>query len=179
MRRLLLASALAVLVVGCGGGDKADEPLPAAPASIRLRSSAFPEGGTIPERYTCAGEGLSPELGWSHVPTNARELTLVVEDPDAGGFIHWTLLGLSPRSLGVGVNEVPAGAVETQNSAGKRGWTPPCPPKGDSPHRYVFAVYSTDAPLALGADASPGDVRQALADHAIARGTLTGRFGRR
>ena len=173
-----MPAAIALLVAGCGGGDKADEPLPAAPASVQLRSSAFPEGGTIPKRYSCDGEGVSPELAWTRVPRTARELTLVVEDPDAGRFIHWTLLRLSPRSLGVGVSEVPPGAVETSNSAGKRGWTPPCPPKGDSPHHYVFALYATDAPLGLGADASPDDVRKALADHAIARGTLTGRFGR-
>lgn len=179
MKRVLAAGGVVLLIAGCGGGDKADKPLPAAPASIQLRSSAFPNGGTIPERYSCDGEGLSPEIGWTHVPPAARELTLVVEDPDAGRFIHWTLLRLSPRSLGVGVNQVPAGAVETQNSAGKPGWTPPCPPKGDSPHHYVFALYATDAPLGLGKDASPDDVREAIAGHAIARGTLTGRFGRR
>jgi phosphatidylethanolamine-binding protein (PEBP) family uncharacterized protein len=42
----------------------------------------------------------------------------------------------------------------------------------------VFALYATDAPLGLDKDASPDEVREALAEHAVARGTLTGRFGR-
>ena len=46
------------------------------------------------------------------------------------------------------------------------------------PHRYAFTIYSLDDTLALGADASPDDVRGAIDGHALARGTLTGRFGR-
>jgi Raf kinase inhibitor-like YbhB/YbcL family protein len=73
---------------------------------------------------------------------------------------------------------VPGGAVETDNSFGKRGWAGPCPPEGDEPHRYVFALYATDAELGLGADASPDEVRSRLAAHSLARGRLTARFGR-
>ena len=177
MRRVLLPAALAILVAGCGGGDKANKPLPAAPPTIQLRSSAFPEGGTIPARYTCSGEGVSPELGWSHVPPRARELTLVVEDPDAGRFIHWTLIRLSPRSFGVGVDEVPAGAAETKNSAGKRGWTPPCPPKGDDAHHYTFSLYALDKGLTLEPGASPEAVKAVLKG-ALGRGTFTGTYQR-
>ena len=39
-------------------------------------------------------------------------------------------------------------------------------------------LYAADAPLGLGKNSSPDDVRGALSDHALARGTLTGRFGR-
>jgi Raf kinase inhibitor-like YbhB/YbcL family protein len=170
--------AIALLLPGCGGGKKADEPLPSAPAAIGLHSSAFAEGATIPERFTCSGAGASPPLSWSGVPSGARELTLVVEDPDAGRFAHWTVLGIAPSTTRIEAGAAPAGAIENGNSAGKRGWTPPCPPKGDEPHHYVFALYATDAPLGLGEDAEPDDVRRALGEHAIARGMLTGRFGR-
>jgi Raf kinase inhibitor-like YbhB/YbcL family protein len=73
---------------------------------------------------------------------------------------------------------VPRGAVETDNSFGKRGWGAPCPPKGDKSHRYVFALYATDAPLSLDEHSSPDEVRQALADHGLARGVLTARYRR-
>jgi Raf kinase inhibitor-like YbhB/YbcL family protein len=179
VKRILVPVAFALLVAGCGGGDKPDKPLPTAPrASISLRSNAFAEGGTIPKRFSCDGAGDSPPLAWSAVPAGAKELTLVVEDPDADRFVHWTVLKMSPRTISIPINQVPRGAVETENSSGSRGWTGPCPPEDDPPHHYVFALYATDAPLGLGADASPDDVRNALGDHAIARGTLTGRFGR-
>jgi phosphatidylethanolamine-binding protein (PEBP) family uncharacterized protein len=42
----------------------------------------------------------------------------------------------------------------------------------------VFVVYALDGTLGVDAGASPADVRAAIGRHAIARGELTGRFGR-
>ena len=170
---------LAALPAGCGGGgDKPSEPLPEAARSIGVTSPAFRDGGSIPKRFTCDGDGRSPALRWSGVPAGARELALVVEDPDADRFVHWTVLRIPADAPGIAEGSVPAGAVETENSFGKRGWGGPCPPEGDDPHRYVFALYASDVSLPLGRNSSPDEVRAALSDHAIARGTLTGRFGR-
>lgn len=176
MRRLGPFAAAALLFAACGGGQKAGEPLPETGGTLRLTSPAFTPGGTLPARYTCAGEGVSPPLAWHGVPPGARELTLVVEDRDAGRFVHWTALAIPPTRTGV--REAVAPRLEADNSFGEHGWGAPCPPKGDAPHRYVFALYATDAPLGLGADASPDAVRRGLADHGIARGLLTARFGR-
>jgi Raf kinase inhibitor-like YbhB/YbcL family protein len=167
-----------LLIAGCGGGDKPSEPLPGASRSIALSSPAFRDGGTIPERFTCSGDEVSPPLRWSGVPDSARELTLLVEDPDAGRFVHWTLLKIPPNVDHLAAGRTPPGAVETENGTGDTGWAGPCPPEDDEPHRYVFALYATDAPLDLGKDASPDDVRSALKEHVLARGTLSARFGR-
>jgi Raf kinase inhibitor-like YbhB/YbcL family protein len=167
-----------VLLAGCGGGDEPGEPLPEASSSISLSSPAFNDGGTIPTRFTCSGDEVSPPLRWSGVPADARELTLVVEDRDAGRFLHWTLLAIPARVDHLAEGRTPPGSVETENGAGGEGWAGPCPPEGDEPHRYVFALYATDAPLGLDGDASPDDVRSALSEHSLARGTLAGLFGR-
>jgi Raf kinase inhibitor-like YbhB/YbcL family protein len=145
---------------------------------MRLTSTAFDDGGTIPERFTCDGAGAAPPLAIHGTPSRARELALVVEDRDADRFVHWTVLRIPPDTAVIAANRVPRGAIETKNSFGKRGWGAPCPPEGEDPHRYVFAIYAVDAPLGLDEDASPDDVDAALAKHALARGTLTGRFGR-
>jgi Raf kinase inhibitor-like YbhB/YbcL family protein len=179
MRALGGIACLATLVLaGCGGGDKPSEPLPRAPASMTLRSPAFHDGGTIPARFTCSGEDVSPPLRWSGVPIAARELELLVEDPDAGRFVHWSLLRISPAIRSIGEDQPPAGTVETENGFGDRSWGGPCPPEGKGPHRYVFALYATDAPLGLDSGASPDDVHSAIAKHAVATGRLVGRFGR-
>lgn len=168
----------ALALIGCGGGgENASLALPDAPGAITVTSPAFAEGATIPERFTCDGDGDSPALAWKGVPRGARELALIVDDPDAGHYVHWTVIGIPPSQAGVAQGASPRG-TELDNSAGKEGWTPPCPPKGDAPHSYLFAVYATDAPLGLDSDASPDDLRRALRAHAIARGVLTGRFGR-
>jgi Raf kinase inhibitor-like YbhB/YbcL family protein len=168
----------AVLLAGCGGGDKPSEPLPRAPAAMKLTSPAFQDGSTIPTRFTCSGEDVSPPMRWSDVPPDTERLALLMEDLDADRFLHWSVLDIPASLGGLAEGRVPPEAVETKNSFGDKGWGGPCPPEGDEPHRYVFAVYAVDQPLGLGGDASPDDVQSALSDHAIGRGTLTGRFGR-
>ena len=179
MRSLGSLLAVVLLLSACGGGEKAGEPLPEAGGALTLGSPVLSDGGTIPKRFTCDGEGISPPLSWSGVPHGARELSLVVEDPDADRFVHWTVLRIAAAQTGFEEGRVPRGAIETDNSFGDHGWGPPCPPEGDAPHRYVFALYATHAALGLDERSSPDEVRRQLAQHAMARGVLTARFGRR
>jgi hypothetical protein len=51
--------------------------------TIQLTSSAFAEGQPIPEKYTCDGADISPSLKWTNVPTGAKSLALICDDPDA------------------------------------------------------------------------------------------------
>jgi len=174
-----IACLVALALAGCGGddGEKPTVPLPRVNTSIDFTSPAFRDHGTIPKRYTCSGEDVSPPLRWRGLAAS-RELTLIVEDIDADRFLHWSVLRIPPEADRLDAGKIPAGAVESENSFGEKGWGGPCPPEGDEPHRYVFALYVTDAPLGLGADASPDDVHAALRKHAIQAGKLFGSFGR-
>jgi hypothetical protein len=164
-----------VAAAGCGGGAHGSAtPAGAPPAGFALSSPAL--GETIPGRYTCDGAGTSPSLRWSGAP-RAAELVLVVQDPDAPGgtFVHWTAFAIVARTVGF----IPAGARlrSGENSAGKTGWTPPCPPKGDKPHRYEFSLYALRRPSGLKPGASPEQVRAKLAG-APARGSFTATYVR-
>jgi Raf kinase inhibitor-like YbhB/YbcL family protein len=173
---LLLAC---VVVAGCGD-DTVEGPPPAAPATIRLTSAAFEDGGTIPQRFTCDGDDVSPPLSWSGVPGGAKALALVMEDPDApdGTFVHWILLDIPPRETALAAGDAPSEATAVANSFGDRRYGGPCPPKGDEPHRYRFLLYALKAPLRLDEDVTAADARSAIGDQALASGRLTGRFGR-
>ena len=177
MRIVVLVLALAALLSACDG-QKPRASLPETAGKLTVQSTAFRDGGTIPRRYSCDGPGVSPPLTWSGVPRATRELALVVEDPDADRFVHWTVLRIPPGTRAVEEDSLPPDAIETDNSFGERGWGGPCPPNGDPPHRYVFAVYALRAPLELDESASPDEVRAALGRQALARGVLTGRFDR-
>lgn len=176
--------AAAVLVLGaCGapdtGGDRAEISTD-APASIEVTSSAFQPDGTIPARFTCDGEDTSPPLAWSEVPDEAEELVLVVRDPDAPGhtFIHWLVAGVDATTARLEEGELPDGAVEGTNDFGEAGYRGPCPPPDDEAHRYEFVVHATAAPTGLGEQATVDEVREALAEHTVATGTLAARYGR-
>lgn len=165
-------------VSGCGSGSA--PALPAAPAGIRLESPDFANGATIPRQFTCDGSSAIPTLRWSGVPAGTRGLALFVDDPDAPGgtFPHWSVWELSPGLRQIARGHVPNGAREGQNGTGHTGWTAPCPPKGDKPHRYVFTLFALKKPLDAADGAGAADARNAVGDSALARGQLVGRYGR-
>jgi hypothetical protein len=177
---LALAAAL-VALAGCGGGnDTVSGPPPKAPPTISLGSPAFAKGSEIPKQYTCDGEGISPPLVWSSVPRKAKELALLVEDPDAPGgtFVHWSVWGIPSKVTQLEPDVATANLQQGKNSFGKVAYGPPCPPKGSAPHRYVFTLYALSQPLPLGNGASPEEVRSAIADVAIAKGVFSASYGR-
>jgi Raf kinase inhibitor-like YbhB/YbcL family protein len=155
-------------------------PPPSAPDEITLASTEFRNGGTIPSVYTCDGDDISPSLDWTGVPDGTRELALLMEDPDAPGgtFVHWVLFNIPPDEEGLADAQRPVGGRQGKNSAGDAEYTGPCPPEGDEPHRYEFVLYALSKPIDLPDGAGADEVRAAIQESAIARGTLTGRFGR-
>ena len=153
--------------------------------TIRLTSSVFTDGGSIPEEYTCDGKNASPPLAWTHIPASAQSLALTVDDPDApsGIWVHWLLFNLPPEtvSLPVGVpttDTLPSGARQGSNDFGKIGYGGPCPPSG-KPHRYIFKLYALDTLL----DLQPGAMRRmlinAISGHILDEGELIGTYARR
>jgi Raf kinase inhibitor-like YbhB/YbcL family protein len=174
MRVLLLT--LVVCLVGCGGGEKLKSPPPSAPRQLTVTSPDFPANGAIPTRFSCDGEKARPALRFAGVPAGAAELALVVVDPDAGGFVHWTVYGLPGSTRELASSGLPQGAREGENSKGDSGWTPPCPPNGT--HRYEFRLYWLKRASDLDAGAKPGAVADAVRARAGGSGVLVGRYTR-
>src|SRR4029079_3379289 len=116
-----------------------------------------------PTRFTCDGEGISPEVDWSGAPAAAVTLAMTVIDPDAGGFVHWLVYDLPAASAGSLAENVGTGAgapPQGANGRGKAGYTGPCPPSGT--HHYVFTLYALDRTLGLTRTPSYAEIEAAL-----------------
>jgi Raf kinase inhibitor-like YbhB/YbcL family protein len=167
----------------CSTGEEKAEPVnvPTAPASLSLSSAAFAEGGSIPSRYTCDGVGVSPPLTWSESKP-AEEFVLTVTDPDAPGgtFVHWVMYSIASNAESIGEGQGPAGAKQGANDAGTTGYTGPCPPAGDQPHRYVFTMYALSSARTGGvtAGATADTLLKAISCCIQEQGSLTGTYGR-
>lgn len=147
--------------------------------SLVVTSAAFFDGETVPQQYTCDGADVSPPLDVSGIPSDAAELALIMEDPDAPGgtFVHWVLWGVDGAVTSLPEGGVPDGAVHGSTSFGGNHYGGPCPPPGD-PHRYIFTVYALSEAPNLEPGASADELRAAIDGSVLAEGSLTGMYGR-
>ena len=150
---------------------------------IGITSTAFEQGGMIPEKYTCDGMDISPPLAWKSLPDDAKSLALICEDPDApaGTWVHWVLYNLSPeiRKLTehLPIDKTLAnGAMQGTNDFGKTGYGGPCPPGGT--HRYYFKLYALDTDPGVEPGITKAQLLEAIKGHVLAEGQLMGKYKR-
>lgn len=149
----------------------------AEPARIKITSSAFQQGESIPAKFTCDGANHSPSLQFHEIPSAARSLVLILDDPDAPGglFTHWLVWNIDPKTTVVTEGSAPHG-VQGTNDFGKAGYGGPCPPSGS--HRYVFKIFALDRQLDLPAGARRDQLEAQMRNHVMAQGELMGRYSR-
>jgi len=147
-------------------------------ATMKITSSAFREGANIPSKFTCDGSDTSPPLQIAGVPSGAKSLVLIVDDPDApsGLFTHWLVWNIPPQTGSIAEGSAPQG-VQGANDFGKSGYRGPCPPPGT--HRYSFKIFALDRELELRSGAKRSQVDAAMKGHVIAQGELVGRYAKR
>jgi Raf kinase inhibitor-like YbhB/YbcL family protein len=174
---------LAIPAVGCK--EKSDESrVGDPPMSIKVSSSAFKEGESIPKKYTADGDNVSPPLRWSEAPAGTKSFALICEDPDApkGTFTHLVLYNIPAQQTelkeGMPAKEVlPDGAEQGKNGFDKTGYGGPSPPKG-KPHRYFFKVFALGTTVNLGAGATRDQLLKAMKGHVLGEGQLMGTYQR-
>ncbi len=150
-------------------------------AGFELGTTRFAEGGTIPERFSCNGDNISPPLWWSNPPVGTQSFAMIMDDPDAPGgtWTHWVIYNIPADVLNFSEN-IPAdpewsdGTRQGLNSWGAYGYGGPCPPSGT--HRYYFKLYALDAILDLEPGASVSELEQAMTGHILEEIQLMGRY---
>ena len=157
---------------------------------MRLTSSAFQDGHSIPVRHTADGADLSPPLAWTEVPADTVELALVVDDPDAPRaepWVHWLLYRIpaSCSSVEEGLPRTespdgPDGFRQGRNSfaSDNIGYRGPAPPRGHGTHHYHFRLHALDRSLAIPPGVDRTRLEAALDGHVLATAQLTGTYER-
>ncbi len=152
--------------------------------TFKLESRAFVNGGTIPRRHACDGEGLSPPLTWAEPPVGTKSFALICDDPDAPimTWVHWVIYGIPAERLelteGIQTRETLEGGIkQALNSWKKPGYGGPCPP-GKKTHRYFFKLYALDfMPEPRPSEGKKG-LEKAMTGHILAETELMGLYAR-
>lgn len=164
---------------------------------MKVTSTIFNEGGPIPAKYTGEGQDISPPLDWSDVPSGAKSLAVICDDPDApshtnprpeGPWVHWVIYNIPSDATGLpeavarkAQLDQPAGARQGKNdfASDNIGYRGPMPPAGSGLHRYFFKVYALDCQLDLEPEnATEKSLLAAIEGHILDKAALMGTYKR-
>lgn len=184
-----IASAFGKALRPIHAGDKklaSHDPRLGGPETINVTSSSFTKDGPLARKNAQEGNNLSPSLSWTGVPEAAKELVVLVEDPDAPlpqPFVHWMVYKLPPETTelpeGIGAEgQRPRGGMQGKNSLRRVGYTGAAPPAGHGKHHYHFEVFALDATLPLDGAVKRNELVDAMAGHVIAKGEVVGTYER-
>jgi len=148
-------------------------------AEFRISSPAFNDNAPIPKKYTCDGSDVNPALKIENVPSGAKSLALIVDDPDAprGTWVHWVVWNIDPEQSSIEEASAPGSALQGKNDFGKLDYGGPCPPSGT--HRYFFKLYALDSMLTLRSGASKADIERAMEGHVLGQTRIIGLYNRK
>jgi Raf kinase inhibitor-like YbhB/YbcL family protein len=126
-------------------------------ANLTLITTAWPDGGMIPLRYTQAGPEISPAIQWTAAPAGTASFLLMFHDADAlaannstEDLLHWMLWNIPPTATGLPQAmpdgfELPDGTRQISVS-GSRYRGPGASATGPI-HHYVLELYALDTML--------------------------------
>jgi len=143
--------------------------------ALKISSTSFANNSTIPAKYSCEGEEVSPPLLISDIPSGTKSLAIILHDPDApraGGFTHWVVWNIEPAD-----NKIPEnfkGAEQGLNGTEQPGYKGMCPPSGT--HHYHFRVYALDTKLDLDKKTDKAGLESSMKGHILAEGDLVGLY---
>jgi Raf kinase inhibitor-like YbhB/YbcL family protein len=170
---------------------------PPRPAPLTLTTTAWPDGGVIPVKYSQAGEQLSPALSWSNVPAGTVSFVLNMIDPDVAiqrgtqTQPHWIVWNIPGTATGL-PEGIPAGPQlangARQISASGLQYRGPGAAATGPMHHYTFELYALDTTIDVTASSNPqlvpaaletrAAVMQAMQGHVLGKAVVVGLFRR-
>jgi len=143
-----------------------------------LSSPAFANGESIPTVYTCSGDRISPALAWTEPPAGTKSFALIMDDPDAGGYVHWVIYNIPAENRGLpekmkSGQELDGGIYQGLSGGAVFGYVGPCPP---ALHHYSLRLYALDVVLKKEQGAGKKLLQDSIQGHILAESELIGTF---
>lgn len=200
MRWILLFLAMAGLALGQarGGGGRGGRGGGGA-QTMTLVTTAWPDGGIIPSRYTQSGPEISPAIQWSGAPSGTVSYVLTFVDADTvvnnstDGLLHWMLWNIPATATGIAQGQKDGFELEDgtrQISVSGSRYRGPGAPAAGPLHHYVLELYALDTMIDVKVNPqSPQDtnpnvqairtqIMQAMAGHIRGKAAYVGLFHR-
>jgi len=194
MRTSIFATLALAVTLATATGLSAQTPQTPPPPStpgLTLTTSAFEDGGIVPNKYTAAATApqVSPQLSWSHVPEGTVSFVLILRDPDVSvnrttaQVLHWLIFNIPATATGLpeGVpiqSQLPDGSIQAPNKRKEPGYLGPGAGAAGPYHHYIFELLALDTKLTLGPNATLDEIESAVQGHILGKGILVGRFHR-
>ena len=164
---------------------------------MTLASTAFPDGGQIPVKFSQAaegaapGEGTSPALTWANAPAGTQSFVLHMHDMELArnkttdDQVHWLVWNIPGTSNRLTEGQ-PKGARlpdgSYQISATGQVYRGPGAPANGPPHHYVFEIFALDTKLDVPPTADAFETRtnviKAIQGHILGKAVYLGFFRR-
>ena len=195
---MLSLAAIAAAQSGRGGGGRGGG-RGGGFSNFTVTTTAWPDGGMIPLRYTQAGPEISPAIQWSAPPAGTASYVLIFHDADAlagnsaDDLLQWLVWNIPPASNSLPQAmpdgfELPSG-IRQISVSGSRYRGPGASATGPM-HHYVLDLYALDTLIDVKVDAQgPQDpnpnvqsirnsIMQAMTGHVRAKAAYFGLFRR-
>lgn len=165
---------------------------PPRPAAMALTTTAWKDGGVIPDKYAQPGRDSSPALTWDNAPEGTESFVLMVRDLNSitntgsDQFLHWMVWNIPKTAKGLSEKQ----SQEPQLADGTRQisssgpyYRGPAASVFGPLHHYVFELYALSAAVDVPAVgqaplATQAAVQSAMAGKILGKGVLTGIFRR-
>jgi len=174
---LALAALLTTLAMPAANAQRGPSLTP-----FMVTTTAFEDGGVIPEKYVMSGENVQPGFTFTNVPANAVSIAVIFHDIEpafpqgsTGDILHWMAWNI-PAQGGIPEGSLPAGAVSGNNIRGQPGYMGSGAPAGPRYHHYVFEFYALNANLDLPATATRQDLLAAMEGKVVGKVAYVGRY---
>jgi hypothetical protein len=184
-RRILATLAVAAFSMFSAAGAVAGQQGGFRLPPLLVESTAFPDGGIVPEKYVFAGGKVQPDFRFSHAPEGTQSFAIIFHDLDValqGGtddVLHWLAWNIpaTGETTVIPEGKLPEGSVVGRNITGQNAYMGPGAPPGPRYHHYVFEVYALNAKLDLPADTTTrADLLKAMQGKVVAKSAYVGRF---